>query len=835
MTSHTHPHTPHHTPHPHMSRPRFKKWLRRGIFFSLGALLLGVAAAFLFYFSLRRDLPSVEQILHRQVAQSTKIYDRTGKILLYEISGGERRTVVPIEDIPKHLQEATIAVEDENFYTNPAFDWKGILRAVYVNLRTGSFSQGASTITQQLARNAFLTPEKSVIRKLKELILAVEINKHYTKEEILELYLNEIPYGPTAYGVEAATQTFFGKSVKDISLAESAILAALPKAPTYYSPWGSHRAQLLDRAQFVLKKMKELGYISETEYHAARQDQVTFISQGQLIKAPHFVMMVQDYLTQKYGEDLVRRGGLKVITTLDWELQDLAERVVRAGVDRNTALYGGSNAALVAQDPKTGQILSMVGSRDYFDTANDGNFNVATQGLRQPGSSLKPFVYLTAFEKGYAPQTVIFDTPTEFAARNPDCPVVPTYQQEENGDETGCFHPRNFDGTFRGPTSLREALAHSRNIPAVKLLYLAGVRDVIQKAYAFGLSTLTNPSEYGLSLVLGGGAVHLSDLVQAYAVLAQDGIKHPQTYVLEVRDGTGAVIEAYREESQEVAPAQAVRLVNDILTDVEARRGLFGGSTAFTTLPDRDVALKTGTSNDYRDAWAMGFTPSLVVGVWAGRNDNAPMHKFGSSIFAAVPIWHEFFSAAHKTRNFPVEAFAQPEPVAPSKPVLGGDYLTNNELHSILYYVNRSDPTGAQPTDPSEDPQFVNWEAGILTWASQNLPNFAQYNKNALVAGLIPKLGGMGFQIETPANGSLVQGSFLFLKATFSSPREASEIHIRLNGQLLETIPGPFPLQSPYPLLRTIPLGTGPQQNLLELEAVNGTELIAKTHTIFYR
>ncbi|MBI2888757.1 MAG: transglycosylase domain-containing protein [Candidatus Liptonbacteria bacterium] len=815
-----------------------RTWALRALIATLSGVALAIIAGFFAYSALQRNLPSVEEMLHRQVAQSTKIYDRSGKVLLYEISAGERRTIIPIADVPQYLKDAAVAVEDDNFYNEPAFDWKAIVRSLLANLKSGEIVQGGSTITQQLAKNAFLTPEKTITRKLKELILATNLARQYTKDQILELYLNEIPYGPTAYGVEAASQTFFGKTAKDLTLGEAAVLAALPKAPTYYSPWGTHREELFARGQFILKKMRSLWKISEEEYLTAQKERVVFAPQGQTIKAPHFVMLAQDYLTQKYGEDLVQRGGLQVLTTLDWDLQQLAQAAVREGAQRNQELYGGDNAALVAQDPKTGHVLALAGSRDYFDTEHNGNFNAATQGLRQPGSALKPFVYLTAFEKGYTPDTVLFDVSTEFAARDPDCPAVPAEENEAaSSTVTTCFHPHNFDGSFRGPMPLREALAMSRNLPAVKLLYLAGIRDVLENTRRFGITTLTDPGEYGLSLVLGGGAVHLSDLVGAYATLANDGIKHAQTYVLEVKDSKGVTIESYQDASEQVVDPQYVRLVNDILSDVEARRKLFGNSTSYTILSDRDVAMKTGTSNDYRDAWSIGYTPSLAVGVWAGSNDNAPMHKSGTSIFAAVPIWSAFFQAAHASRNFPVETFPRPEPVAPVKPILAGDYRANREIHSILYYVDRSDPTGPPPQAPAEDPQFENWETGVLRWAASNMPDFAEYNRQGNTTGtLLAASSSLGFAqltIETPRNGDVLQGASSPLRARLSGSRSAQGIGIRLNGQLLENLRGPFSAENP--IIFTVPLANAKQQNLLEMEATDENGMIARTQVIFYR
>jgi membrane peptidoglycan carboxypeptidase len=434
-------------------------------------------------------------------------------------------------------------------------------------------------------------------------------------------------------------------------------------------------------------------------------------------------MAVADYLVQKYGEDMVDTGGLKVITTLNWNLQQEAEAVVTAGVARNTQLYQATNASLVAEDPQTGQILALVGSADYFDAKNDGNFDVATQGLRQPGSSLKPFVYLTGFEMGYTPDTVLFDVPTEFST-DPSCPGVPDF----NNTSTACFHPQDFEGTFAGPLSIRNALAQSVNVPAVKMLYLVGIKNALQTTSEFGITTLNNPNQYGLSLVLGGGAVHLIDLTEAYSVLAADGVKHAQSMILQVQDANGNTLESYADQSSQVVDPQPVRLINDILSDAQAREPLMQASQNLTVFPGYDVALKTGTSNSYTDAWAMGYTPSLVVGVWAGNNDNAPMQKNGSSILAAVPMWNAFMVQA--LPQVPITTFVQPDPTNPTKPILAGDYAADDQINTILYYVDKTDPTGPPPADPASDPQFNNWETGVINWARQNIPNFSsEYNQ----------------------------------------------------------------------------------------------------------
>jgi 1A family penicillin-binding protein len=677
-----------------------------------------------------RELPDPDQFVSRQINQSTKIYDRTGEILLYEIHGEEKRTIIPFEDIPDYVKEATIAIEDQGFYEHPAFDWRATLRAIIVNILKGRLAQGGSTITQQLARNAFLTPEKTFARKIKELILANWIEKRYTKDKILNLYLNQIPYGANAYGIEAAAQTYFGEPAESLSLAEAAALAALPRAPTYYSPWGPHKEELLQRKNYVLEQMFKAGYIDEEEKNRAQNEKLNFIDKSiGSIRAPHFVMLVRDYLINKYGEDMVEKGGLNVMTTLDWPLQELAERVAREGAERNADLYNGRNAALVAQDPKTGQVLAMVGSKSYSAPSEpagceagkscqfEGNFNVASQGLRQPGSAFKPFAYATAFKRGYTPDTVVFDLPTEFSTYVNACPLIGIDYFHDN---PLCFHPENFDNRFRGPVNLRNALAQSINVPSVKVLYLAGIENSIKTARDFGITTLADPSRYGLSLVLGGGEVKLLDMVGAYSVFPQEGIRHKQSFILEIKAAGGEMLEKYTDEAAQVIEPQYALLINEILSDVEARSSLFQNSLNLTVFPDREVALKTGTTNDYRDAWAIGYTPSLVVGVWAGNNNNQPMQKQAGSILAAVPIWNAFLKEAFL--KYPNEAFNKPESVSSDRPMLNGEYITNGEAHDILYYVNPANPSGPTPQNPGDNPQYLNWELPVELWLrTQNL------------------------------------------------------------------------------------------------------------------
>lgn len=697
---------------------------RRKVFFRfllLFFLLIIGSGFFVFYqiLQIAKTLPDPQNQVSWQLKESTKIYDRTGQTILYEINNQGKRTVVAPDQISDRLKQATVAIEDRDFYSHSAIDWLALIRAMAANIIHGNIVQGGSTITQQLAKNAFLTPEKTLTRKIKEVILAYWIEKYYSKDKILELYLNQIPYGAGAYGAEAASQVYFGKSAKDDSLAEAAALAALPRSPSYYSPWGAHKDELLQRKNYVLEQMFKLGNIDEEEKLRAQSTEIKFVNQSLgNIKAPHFTMMVKDYLINKYGEDVVNNGGLKVITSLDWGLQQIAERVVKEGAKRNSELYKGRNASLVAQDPKTGQILALVGSADYFDTSNDGNFNVAAQGLRQPGSAIKPIVYITAFKKGYTPDTVVFDVPTEFST-NSICPIVNIDYSQEN---SLCFHPQNYDHQFNGPINLRSALAQSRNIPAVKTLYLAGINNVLKTAEDFGITSLTDPNRYGLSLTLGGGEVRLIEMVGAYSVFAQDGAKHQQSIVLGVADSSGNSLENYLDKATQIIEPQYARLINDILSDPDARRPLYQSSFSLTTFDDRDVALKTGTTDDYRDAWTIGYTPYIAVGVWAGNNHQEPMQKNAGSILAALPIWSNFMKEA--LNNFPNESFNRPGATpAINKPMINGQYIVNNEMHNILFYVDKNNPLEGSLSNPQNDPQFNNWENPVQIWSKNNIPS----------------------------------------------------------------------------------------------------------------
>lgn len=689
--------------------------------FSFGAILLLIGIGLFFYYA--KDLPNPKSLDNRVVAQSTKIYDRTGKILLYEIHQGEKRTIIELKDISPYVIKAVLAGEDHRFYQHHGFVIQGILRGLFRSLLKPSRLQGGSTITQQLARNAFLTLDKSLSRKLKEAILTIILETKYSKDEILEMYLNQINFGYNVYGIESASQFYFNKPAKDLTIAESAYLIALINAPGYYSPYGSHKDELEERKIWILERMAKLGYISKEELESAKKEIVVFapLKMKEKFLAPHFVMYVKEELSKKFTEDELAKGGYTIITTLDMNLQNLAEEVVKKYGDFNEKNVGAKNMALLAEDPKTGQILAMVGSRDYWNTEREGNVNV-TLATRQPGSSFKPIVYATAFLKGFYPESVIFDTALDGKVANFSL------------DPKNPYYVRNYDEKTRGPVTLRQALAQSLNIPSVKVLYLAGIENVIDLAKKMGITTLTQPpSYYGLSLVLGGGGVKLIEMVNAYAVFANEGTYHPLTAILEIRDNKGQVLENFQEKQISVLPTQIARLITDILKDNEARAPTFGWNSPLY-FPNYEVAVKTGTDTEYRDAWTIGYTTSLVAGVWAGNNDRSPVAKSGApASMVAAPAWHEFMEKAFEF--YPPSSFNKPDPYSLEEiktPMINGQYIIEKKyknintgeikivknIHCILYYLNQNDP------------QFLNWELPVLLWAQGNINNFqTEYNQ----------------------------------------------------------------------------------------------------------
>ena len=718
-----------------------KRLLKNLALFFAGVFILLFGVTLVWLSSLK--IPDFNSFENRKVINSTRIYDRTGEILLYDIHQDVKRTGVSFDKMGFNIKNATVAIEDSEFYNHSGIRVTSTLRAIFSNLFNFGIGGGGSTITQQLVKNTLLTSEKGYaryIRKIKEWVLAVKIDKSMPKEKILEYYLNEVPYGGNVYGIQEASKTYFNKNAIDLTLAEASYLASIPQSPTLLSPYGKNRDKLETRKNLVLSRMLELGFISKEEYDKAKKEIVTFIPQATMgIRAPHFVFFIKDYLEKKYGIEAVERGGFKVTTTLDIDLQEKAEQFVKSGALQNEKDWNGKNAALVAIDPKTGQILTMVGSRDYFDKNIDGNYNVTTAS-RQPGSSFKPFIYATAFNKGFTPDTVLFDLPTEFQTT---CDA--TGRALSGHNQANCYMPDNYDGKFRGPMSLRDALGQSINLIAVKLFYLAGLSDSLKTAESMGISTLQDISRYGLTLVIGGGEVSLLDMTSAYGVFANSGIKNPYTGILKIENLSEKILEEFKANPQEILPKNTALTVSDILSDEKARTPTFGAHSALF-IPNRSVAAKTGTTNNNRDAWIIGYTPSLGVGVWAGNNDNVPMKKGGAAM--AGPIWNKFMNEALK--NLPNESFEKPDlEVDPIKvkPILRGFWQGNENffidkisgklatentpketlqekvitnVHSILYWVDRNDISGQAPLNPESNPQFSHWEIPVQRWWAQN-------------------------------------------------------------------------------------------------------------------
>ena len=721
-----------------MQQPQKTKHILRNIafaFLGLGALLGGII---LVWISLIK-LPDFSSFDSRKIANSTKIYDRTGTIVLYDLGSDAHRTSIPYTDMGTNIKNATVAIEDAKFYQNFGIEPKSLLRALIADVTHAGAVQGGSTITQQVIKKSLLTDDKTIVRKVKEIVLALKLEREYTKDEILGAYLNEIPYGGNVFGIQEASQTFFGVNPADLTLAQAAYLAAIPNAPTHYSPYGTHRDDLEVRKNYVLTREHDLGFITDIDYTSAKAEVVTFKTQeAKGIKAPHFVFYIKDYLEQKYGSDMVESGGLKVTSTLDYSLQQSAEKAITDYTIGEHKIIDKQNAALVSIESKTGQILAMVGSRNYFDTEIDGNFNVAT-ALRQPGSSFKPFVYSTAFKDGYTPETILYDLPTSF---NSSCdpygnPIAGTNVKKED-----CYMPNDYDNKWRGPISIRDSLARSLNVPAVKMLYMVGLQNAIKTAQDMGITTLTDPSRYGLSLVLGGGEVRLLEMTSAYSAFSDEGVRHPYSAILSVQDKDGTTLESWQDNPQTVLPKNVALTMSDVLSDNTARTPTFGANSALY-FPDHQVAVKTGTTNNFKDSWTMGYTPSLTTGVWMGKNDATAM----PSTVNAAPLFHAYMVEALK--NYPNETFDKPTPdpeYASLPPILRGywqggksfiidtvsgklatdktpkatqkEYVVT-DVHDTLYWVNKTDPVNGTP-NPTNDSLYHNFETAVQNWWAVN-------------------------------------------------------------------------------------------------------------------
>jgi len=605
---------------PKKSIPFFPKlkYFSIGLSFSLIFVFLPVL-----FFIFLQELPNPQELSIKEMPQTTKLYDRNGT-LLYQIYANENRTLVPLSQIPTNLKNATIAIEDKDFYKNPGFDLAAILRAAIADL-SGKPLQGGSTITQQLIKSTLLSPEISITRKVKEIILAFWAERIYSKDQILQMYFNQVPYGGTAWGAEAASEVYFGKKVKDLDLAQSAFLAGMPKAPTDYSPYGDFPSLWKKRQKEVLDRMHELGYITSEQDSQAINENLSFLPPQAPIYAPHFVMYVRDLLIQKYGLLMVEKGGLTVKTSLDLKTQLKAEQIVKNEVENDSA-FGLSNGAALVTDPANGDILAMVGSKDYYDP-NSGNVNLTTS-LRQPGSSIKVVTYAAALSHGFTATTILDDSPVTYSS----------------GGTT--YSPVNYDGKFHGRVPLRIAFANSFNVPAVKTLNTIGIPIMVNLGKQMGITTWGDPNEYGLSITLGAADVKMTDMATVYGTIANEGKKVTVNPIIKITDYNGSVLEEKKDDGgEQVLDPGVAYIISNILADNNARAMEFGLNSALN-IPGQFVSVKTGTSDEKRDNWTIGYTPSRLVAVWVGNNDNSPMNQIlASGITGAAPIWHEIFNS----------------------------------------------------------------------------------------------------------------------------------------------------------------------------------------------
>lgn len=763
-------------------------------FFGLVGGTLLIVVAFAWY---SRDLPDPNAIARKE-GFSTQILDRKGETVLFDVYEDENRRFTPINEVPGSLKQATIAIEDKDFYKHEGFSFTGMFRG-FLRLFTRGRAAGGSTLTQQLVKNVLLTSERRLSRKVKELVLAVQIERNFNKDEILQMYLNEAPYGGTAWGISAAAEQYFSKKPSDLSLTETIILAGMPQAPSRYSPYGRDPLAYVARATNVARRMREDGHITEDQEKQVLSELagVSFRPAGSTIKAPHFVMYVRDKLVEMYGEELVEGGGLKVITTLDWELQDKAQQIVTEEINKVSESHHITNGASVVIDPETGEILSMVGSKDFFDKDNDGQVNV-TLSSRQPGSSIKPVTYLTAFEQGIWPGKVLADVVTEFPSGDPEKP----------------YRPENYDGKENGLVHLRDALGSSLNVPAVKLLSLVGVRDMLDTAYKMGMTTLEptgdNQRRFGLSVTLGGGEVKLLEMTSAYGSFANGGEKVESVSLLKVEDKNGKTLFEHKQPGKKrILDEKAVFLINSILSDNKARLLTFG-QNSLLNLSGRNVAVKTGTTNDSRDNWTIGWTRKAVVGVWVGNNDNSQMKRVASGVSGASPIWRRQILEAMTRFGDPV--FEVPNGVEQTDLDVISGYPAHDNFPSYKEWVIK----GTLPTD--DDPIHRNLE--VCPGDPSKLANKVQISENNFsraeyifmresdpltpdnlwqkaIDGWLAKQSdprykppteycgdtkSIGIQVLEPGDGSRVNSNTVKIKVSVSSNEKIEWVDLYLNG-----------------------------------------------------
>ncbi len=776
----------------------FGKWL----FFGLLGMTLTVIVIFAWF---SRGLPDPAKV-QRKSGFSTEILDTTEKVILYDVFTDQDRKFTPLSEVPDYLKKATIAIEDKDFYIHQGFDPLAFLR-ILKNVVLKQRLIGGSTLTQQLVKMILLTNERSVSRKIREFMLSLRIERTFSKDQILQMYLNEAPYGGTAVGVAAASQIYFGKEPKELSLSECVLLAGLPQSPSRYSPYnGSNNKAYLPRAKEVSRRMREDGVITkemETQVNSDL-DKIQFLGLGSnKIKAPHFVMYVKQLLEEKYGPSILETGGLKVTTSLNWEVQQKAEKAVKEEIDKVTASLNIKNGSSVILNTVTGEILSMVGSKDFFDKTVDGEVNVSLR-LRQPGSSIKPLVYAAAFTKNFGPATVLADTVTEFPGK----------------DEATPYIPKNYDGKEHGLIHLRDALGSSINIPAVKLLALTGVENVLRQGYKMGLSSLDPTKEtlarVGLSMALGGAEVRLLDLASAYSAFANGGYKSDPVAILKIEDNQGRVIfENKVVKPERVLDEKVAFLINSILSDNNARLLTFG-QNSYLNMGPRAVAVKTGTTNDLRDNWTIGWSRDFIVGVWVGNNNNEKMKNVASGVSGAAPIWRREMLDVLTLK--PDTPFTIPEGVSQVEVDKISGYPAHDGFGTYKeWFINGSIPGGPDPIhlkvkmcksdgnkladqisisqgnydekeyviikekDPLTNKDL--WQKGINDWIAKQ--DNSIYKPPVEVCGASAT---MDIQIVTPGDQSRVDGDQITIRFSVASSKPIVEARIYLDGTLEQTI-----------------------------------------------
>lgn len=769
-------------------------------FFRVALILLavGVVTILVLFVWYSKDLPSPTKVVRRD-GYSSKVYDRNGNAL-FDIYNDAKREPVVAEDIPDYLKKATVAVEDKSFYTHSGIDLLTPFRIIKNIFYFGKIT-GGSTLTQQLTRNVLLTTERSLTRKIKEMILSIQIDAKYSKDEILLMYLNEAPYGGNSWGVGPAAEQYFGKKVKNLNLAECAILAGLPQLPSVYSPYSSTPKAYIDRTKHVLTRMVEDGYITQELADATIEEvnNYKFGSEDSTTKAAHFVFWIKDLLTQKYGAEVVENGGLKITTTLDLELQEQMEKIVSEQIDASEKL-GITNGAALVLDPINGQVLAMVGSRDYFSTKTDGNFNMVTQALRQPGSSIKPITYLAGLQKGMTAATMLMDAPVTF----------PGGAGQKN------YSPENYNGKFNGPMSLRNALGNSINTIAVKVLANVGVKNMLTLAYKMGLSTLEptneNLSRFGLAVTLGGAEVKMIDLASAYTAFANGGTSMQPVGILKVEDNNGRVLEEYKApEGEKVMTEQEAFIISNILSDNSARSMTFGAINSLQ-ISGYQVAVKTGTTNDLRDNWTIGWTPNLLTAVWVGNNDNSPMGKVASGVSGAAPIWRKImlfelpkrekqdFSIPSGIINIDVDAVsgypAHDGFVSKKEYFIDGTQQSVSDPIHVNLKICKGSTGLATPEDvmngnydtkeyfnfKEEDPVSTDgtnrWQVGIDKWISEQSDNGKYFPPTDFCRG-----GGLvGLNIEYPGDQSNNVTKEFNIRVTTTSTKKITEVKMWVDG-----------------------------------------------------